>query len=54
MFAIKDGAGSVCDLGTVDVIYRTAVHKANAQRQLHAFFFTVVPRIFDSSNLLLL
>jgi hypothetical protein len=29
--ANKGGAGSVCDLGTVDAIYRTAAQKANAR-----------------------
>jgi hypothetical protein len=35
MSANKDGAGSVCDLGTVDVTYRTAVQKANEHQQLY-------------------
>ena len=50
MFANKDGVGTVCDLGTVDVIYRTAVQKANAQNSL----MSVNSALLTQCNLILI
>jgi len=50
MSANEDGAGSVCDLGSVGVVHRTAVQKASA----HNTFMSVNSAQLTQCNLILI